>query len=223
MTAAIGSSPICEVLASQSPAVAPRSYRAGKKRPPSERELSDAKVLAALRKLRELDACGLPRPEVLYGRRKMTAWLRRNGFAGLSHHTVELLMRSEGMNGLVRGRKIRTTVPAKDAKQAGGLLNCDFTSPYPNHSWVTDFTYVATWWGFVYVAFAIDLYSRAIVGWQTSTMKGTDLSRHRVEELSAVACALNGRPRKTLGWKTPAEALDEHLLLIQETGVATTP
>ena len=78
----------------------------------------------------------------------MTAWLRRNGFEGFSHHTVDRLMRSEGMNGLVRGRKIRTTIPAKDAKRAEDLLNRDFTSPFPNHNWVTDFTYVATWSGF---------------------------------------------------------------------------
>jgi transposase InsO family protein len=82
-------------------------------------------------------------------------------------------MRSEGMNGLVRGRKIRTTIPAKDAQRAGDLLNRDFSSPFPNHSWVTDFTYVATWSGFNYVAFAIDLFSRAIVGWQASTVKDT--------------------------------------------------
>ena len=164
---------ICEVLSSQGLAVATRSYRACKVRPPSTRDLSDEKVVAALRSLRELGARGLPRPEVLYGRRKMTAWLRRNGFDGLSHHTVDRLMRSEGMNGLVRGRKIRTTIPAKDAQRAGDLLNRDFSSPFPNHSWVTDFTYVATWSGFTYVAFAIDLFSRAIVGWQASTVKDT--------------------------------------------------
>ena len=82
----------------------------------------------------------------------MTAWLRRHGFPGVSKHTVDRLMRDEGMAGLVRGRSTRTTVPGKDGKRAGDLLNRDFTAPHPNHSWVTDFTYVPTWSGFVYVA-----------------------------------------------------------------------
>ena len=91
----------------------------------------------------------------------------------MSTHTVDRLMRDEGMAGLVRGRSTRTTIPGKDGKRAGDLLNRDFTAPHPNHSWVTYFTYVPTWSGFVYAAFAIDLYSRAIVGWQASTVKDT--------------------------------------------------
>ena len=82
-------------------------------------------------------------------------------------------MRDEGMKGLVRGRKTRTTIPAKDGIRARDLLKRVFTAPHPNHSWVTDFTYVNAWSGFVYVAFAIDLYSRAIVGWSISTVKDT--------------------------------------------------
>jgi len=80
-------------------------------------------------------------------------------------------MRDEGMNGLVRGRSAKTTVPAKSGGvRAADLLNRVFTSPRPNHAWVTDFSYVRTWSGFVYVAFA-NLYSRAIVGWSASTTK----------------------------------------------------
>jgi transposase InsO family protein len=163
----------CDVLRSQGVAVAPRSYRAWRRRSPSRRTVDDAAIVDVFRQLRQRDVRGLQRPEVLYGRRKMTAWLTRNGFPEVSKHTVDRLMRDEGMAGVVRGRAVRTTIAAKDGKRAGDLLNRDFTAPFPNHSWVTDFTYVASWSGFVYVAFAIDLYSRAIVGWEVSTVKDT--------------------------------------------------
>lgn len=163
----------CQALREQGLEVAPRSYRAWKKRPPSSRTVDDAAIVDLLRSLRQPDHKGHPKPEVLYGRRKMTAWLARNGFPDISKHTVDRLMRLEGMNGLVRGRRTRTTIPGKDGRRAKDLLNRDFTAPHPNHTWVTDFTYVPTWSGFVYIAFAIDLYSRAIVGWAASTMKDT--------------------------------------------------
>ena len=92
------------------------------------------------RSLHERDAKGRQKPEVLYGRRKMTAWLARNGFPGISKHTVDRLMRGEGMNGLIRGLSTRTTVPGKDGKRAGDQLNRDFSAPHPNHAWVIDFT-----------------------------------------------------------------------------------
>jgi transposase InsO family protein len=84
---------------------------------------------------------------------------------------VDRLMRQQGMRGLVRGRKTRTTIAAKDGRRAGDLLNRRFRTRAPNRAWVTDFTYVPTWSGFAYVAFAIDLYSRAIVDWSASTIK----------------------------------------------------
>jgi putative transposase len=163
----------CEVLRMQGFRVAARTYRTWKNRAAPARSFTDASILNAFHELHQRDAKGRPRPEVLYGRRKMTAWLGRNGFPGVSKHTVDRLMRLAGMNGLIRGRKTRATIPAKDGKRASDLLNRHFTAPRPNHSWVTDFTYVATWSGFVYVAFAIDLFSRAIVGWQVSTVKDT--------------------------------------------------
>ena len=163
----------CDVLRSQGVAVAPRSYRAWRRRPPSNRVVDDAAIIDVFRQLRQRDGRGLQRPEVRYGRRKMTTRLTRSGFPDVSKHTVDRLMRDEGMAGVTRGRAARTTIPGKDGKRAGDLLNRDFTAPFPNHSWVTDFTYVASWSGFVYVAFAIDLYSRAIVGWEVSTVKDT--------------------------------------------------
>jgi transposase InsO family protein len=129
-------------------------------------------IVDVLRGIKTGGPGGRARPEVLYGRRKMTAWLARNGFPDVSKHTVDRLMRAEGMRGLVRGRKARTTVPARDGgKRAADLLNRQFRTSAPNRAWVTDFTYVAAWCGFVYVAFAIDLFSRAIVGWSISAVK----------------------------------------------------
>lgn len=162
---------ICRVLREQGVPVAPRTYRAWRSNPPSARTVDDAQVVDTLRSLRAGGPNGGPLPEVLYGRRKMTAWLARNGFPEISKHTVDRLMRQEGMAGLVRGRKTRTTIAGKDGRRAGDLLNRRFRTSAPNRAWVTDFTYVPTWSGFAYVAFVIDLYARAIVGWSAATTK----------------------------------------------------
>ena len=138
--------------------------------------MTDAEIVDRLRALRTGGPGSRPAPEILYGRRKMTDWLNRglaaDGAALVSKHTVDRLMRQLGMRGLVRGRGVRTTVAAKtDARRAADLLERRFTAAAPNLAWVTDFTYVATWAGFVYVAFAVDLFSRAIVGWSAGTVK----------------------------------------------------
>jgi putative transposase len=138
--------------------------------------VTDAEIVDRLRALRTGGPGGRPAPEVLYGRRKMTDWLNRalaaDGAAPVSKHSVDRLMRQLGMRGLVRGRGVRTTVPAGDGgRRAADLLQRRFGTSAPNLAWVTDFTYVATWAGFVYVAFAVDLYSRAIVGWSAGTVK----------------------------------------------------
>ena len=95
------------VLQEQGVAVAPRSYRAWKRRAPAPRTVTDAELTAVLHRLRDRDEQGRQAPEVLYGRRKMTVWLRRNGFPEVSKHTVDRLMRDEGMNGLIRGGRCR--------------------------------------------------------------------------------------------------------------------
>ena len=74
-----------------------------------------------------------------------------------------------------RVKKLRTTIPDPDGKRAGDLLNRDFTVAAPNRVWVTDFTYVRTWAGFVYVAFVLDVFAQRIVGWHASTSKKVDL------------------------------------------------
>ena len=164
----------CEVLRQQGLAVTSRSYRAWRTRHAAARTVSDAVIIDTLKSLKARDVRGRQAPEILYGRRKMTAWLGRGAFPNVSKHTVDRLMRLEGMNGLVRGRKPRATVtPKANDPRAPDHLKRNFTAPRPNHSWVTDFTYVSTWSGFVYVAFAIDLHSRMIVGWSASTVKDT--------------------------------------------------
>jgi putative transposase len=138
--------------------------------------VTDAEIVDRLRGLATGGRGGRPAPETLYGRRKMTDWLNRQlaaeGRPAVSKHTVDRLMRQLGMRGLVRGRGVRTTVPARgDARRATDLLQRRFRTSAPNLAWVTDFTYVPTWAGFVYVAFAVDLFSRAIVGWSAATVK----------------------------------------------------
>lgn len=147
--------------------VAARTYRAWKRAQPSSRDRGDAVIIDAL-----LATVGTP--EGVYGRRKMTAHLRRTGH-DVSQRRVDRLMRDLGLNGRVRGRGVRTTVPDRNAERAPDLLERDFTAPAPDRHWVADFTCVRTWAGFVYVSFVIDCFTRAIVGWQAASTKSTPL------------------------------------------------
>jgi integrase-like protein len=88
---------------------------------------------------------------------------------------VERLMRRLGITGVVRGKTVRTTIQDPGGVRAADLVCRQFAASAPNRLWVADFTYVATWAGTVYVAFAIDVFSRKIVGWRASTSKETDL------------------------------------------------
>ncbi|WP_413468166.1 DDE-type integrase/transposase/recombinase [Glutamicibacter sp. JL.03c] len=99
----------------------------------------------------------------------MRAWLQRNGFPDVSKHAVDRLMRVAGMKGLVRGRRTTTTIRSKDKIRAKDLLNRNFSTDAPNKAWVTDFTYVPIRGGFAYVSFVIDLFSRRILSWASST------------------------------------------------------
>ena len=84
-------------------------------------------------------------------------------------------MRRMGLAGAVRGKAVRTTIRDKDGVRAADLVKRQFAAGAPNRLWVADFTYVSTWTATVYVAFAIDVFSRKIVGWRASTSKETDL------------------------------------------------
>jgi putative transposase len=159
----------CRVLTEHGCSVAARTYRTWRQanRPVAARTVSDAVVIDSLLATRGA-------PEGLYGRRKMTAHLRRQGL-DVACCTVDRLMRDLGMNGVRRGKKLRTTIPAKDGHRAGDLLDRDFTAAAPNTRWVADFTYVRTWAGFVYVAFVLDVFAQRIVGWHAATDKRTSL------------------------------------------------
>jgi transposase InsO family protein len=144
--------------------------------------VSDAQVVDAVREIAwttKVDSDGVLvrklSPEGLYGRRKMTAYLRRTAVPEASAGSVDRAMRTLGLSGVRRDKGVRTTIPAKDGTRAGDLLARDFTASAPNRTWVTDFTYVRTWAGFTYVAFIVDVYAQRIVAWHAATTKQTDL------------------------------------------------
>ena len=103
----------------------------------------------------------------VYGVRKVWRQLLREGIA-VARCTVARLMRAMGLQGVVRGKRIRTTISNPAAPCPLDRVNRQFKAPRPNALWVSDFTYVATWAGFVYVAFVIDVFARRIVGWRVS-------------------------------------------------------
>ena len=117
----------------------------------------------------------------VYGAHKVWKQLNREGVA-VARCTVERLMRRNGICGVVRGRKPRTTIPDEVATRPMDLVDRDFTADRPNQLWVADLTYVATWSGFVYVAFVIDVFSRMIVGWRVSRSLRSDLALDALEQ-----------------------------------------
>ena len=112
----------------------------------------------------------------VYGVRKVWRQLHREGIA-VARCTVERLMREMGLQGAVRGRRYkRTTIADEAAERPADLVQRDFSAKRPNQLWVADLTYVATWAGFVYVAFITDVFSRKIVGWRVSNSLRSDLA-----------------------------------------------
>ena len=169
---------VCAVLREQGCQVAARTYRAWRQpgQQVAARTLTDAQVEATVRDLAWTLHDGRRRltPEGLYGRRKMLVLVRRT-MPEASRGSVDRAMRSLGLQGVRRAKGIRTTIPAKDGRRAGDLLDRDFTAPAPNRTWVMDFTYVRTWAGFTYVAFVVDVFAQRVVAWHAATAKDTDL------------------------------------------------
>jgi putative transposase len=158
-----GVEPICRAVG-----VPVSTYYARRSRKPSHRAIEDERLVEQIYAARE----GY---RSVYGVRKTWKQLRRRDVeVGRDH--VARLMRREGLEGVRRGEKKRTTIVDEAAlERARDLLQRDFVASRPNEKWVADITYIRTWNGFVYLAFVLDCYSRMIVGWQLATHLRTDL------------------------------------------------
>ena len=160
-----GVEPICRAMD-----FAPSTFYATLKRreEPSARELRDRELIPEIRRV-HAENLGV------YGARKTWLQLNREGIQA-PRCQVERLMRSEGLRGVVRGRRSpRTTFPDGQAERARDLVDRKFAAQAPNRLWVADFTYVFTWEKLVYAAFVIDVFSRKIVGWRVADSMRTEL------------------------------------------------
>jgi transposase InsO family protein len=117
----------------------------------------------------------------VYGARKVWHQLRREGET-VARCTVERLMRAMGLQGVRRGKTVKTTVSDPATPCPLDRVNRNFTAPRPNMLWVSDFTYVPTWAGFAYVAFVVDVFARYIVGWRVSASMRTDFVLDALEQ-----------------------------------------
>jgi putative transposase len=163
-----GVEPICQVLP-----IAPSTYYAASRRPASARAVRDTKLKGEIARV-HAEQFGV------YGARKVWRQLHREGIS-VARCTVERLMGELHLQGVRRGKTRRTTTPDATAPRPADLVDRDFSAARPNQLWVADLTYVATWSGFVYVAFIIDAFSRFLVGWQASRSLRTDLALDALE------------------------------------------
>ncbi|MCZ6737384.1 MAG: IS3 family transposase [Actinobacteria bacterium] len=150
-----GVEPICRVLQ-----VAPSTYYAAKSRLPSARAIRDAVMMPILLALWIANF-------KVYGAHKLWKAARRGGH-DIGRDQVARLMKTLGIEGVRRGRRIRTTRPDEKAARSPDLVERDFTATEPNRLWVTDLTFVPTWQGVAYVCFIVDAFSRMIVGWRVA-------------------------------------------------------
>jgi putative transposase len=176
-----GVEPICAVLP-----IAPSTYFLHKAQQqdaatPSARARRDAELRTAIQRVWDAN-------HQVYGPRKVWNALRREG-RRVARCTVERLMREMGLRGAVRGRAwVLTTRSDAAADRPADLVDRHFTAMRPNQLWVADFTYVATWRGFVYVAFVIDVFARRIVGWRVSASLRTDFVLDALEQAIYERC-----------------------------------
>jgi transposase InsO family protein len=172
--AVYGVEPICAVVP-----IAPSTYYAQKARAADPRRLPlraqrDTVLRGEIRRVWDEQF-------QVYGAKKVWKQLNREGIP-VARCTVARLMRDLGLRGAVRGRRFKTTIPDGAAARPADLVERDFTATRPNQLWVADLTYVATWRGFVYVAFVIDAYGRRIVGWRATSSLRSDLALDALEQ-----------------------------------------
>ena len=165
---AYGVEPICDLLP-----IAPSTYYATKAREADPRRVPTRAQRDD--RLREEITRVWRAHRRVYGVRKVWRQRAREGIV-VARCTVARLMRTEGLRGVVRGARVRTTMPDTAADRPRDLVAREFVASRPNQRWVADFTYVATWRGMVYVAFVIDVCSRRIVGWRASASMRKDLA-----------------------------------------------
>jgi putative transposase len=176
-----GVEPICAVLP-----IAPSTYfvhKTWQQQPTkrSQRRQRDDELRAAIQRVWDEN-------EQVYGPRKVWKQLRREGIR-VARCTVARLMRDLGLRGVSRGRAWKiTTQSDRAAERPADLVARQFTATRPNQLWVADFTYVATWRGFVYVAFVIDVFARRIVGWRVSASLATDFVLDALEQAIYERC-----------------------------------
>lgn len=176
-----GVEPICDVLP-----IAPATYyeHRARRRDPElrpHRAKRDEKLRAEIQRVWDENFA-------VYGAEKVWRQLGREKIPA-ARCTVERLMRKMGLRGTVRGRAFTVTTVVDEARdRPPDLVEREFQASRPNQLWVADLTYVATWAGFVYVAFVIDVFARSIVGWRVSSSLRSDLA------LDALEQALHARP-----------------------------
>jgi putative transposase len=169
-----GVEPICAELP-----IAPSTYYEGKarERDPSRlpaRARRDGELRGEIDRVWRANFCA-------YGVRKTWKQLNREHIR-VARCTVGRLMRQLGLRGVIRGKGFKTTIPDTSAPRPADLVERQFVATRPNQLWVADFTYVATWRGFVFVAFVIDVYSRMIVGWRVASTVKTELVLDALEQ-----------------------------------------
>lgn len=174
---AYGVEPICKVLP-----IAPSTYyrQAARQADPAQRSARDQRDAVVMEQIQRV----WDEHFQVYGVRKVWRQLRREGLV-VARCTVARLMRQMGLKGVVRGQAVKTTRRDLAGACPDDLVNRQFQAPRPNALWVSDFTYVSTWQGFVYVAFVIDVFARCIVGWNVSNSMRTEFVLEALQQALA--------------------------------------